>query len=135
MTPKLQRALRIGTAFAMLAVSFSVVLWMGNGEMGGMPSCPAMEHGSLCPMNVSEHIDAWQRLFAGVLPGVFMVIAAAWVVQAWRRYTQAMLLGEGVFLVKYRLRFRAVFQKLFDDILQALASGIIHPKQYEYSVA
>lgn len=101
--------------------------------MDGMSPCPAIERGSLCPMTVSEHIDAWQKLFSAIIPGVFLILIVALAVHLWRTRSAARV-GERIYSVRQRLRYRAFFQKIFDDILRALAAGIIHSKEYEYGV-
>lgn len=50
----------------LFAAVFSVTFGMRADEYGNMSGCPfILEHPSVCPMDVFEHIAKWQRLFTG----------------------------------------------------------------------
>ena len=66
-------ALVLGTMFISL-----FHMSMGMGMSGGMTDCPFVEHGEvICPMNLTDHMEAWKSVFLSVVPTLTLLLAAA----------------------------------------------------------
>lgn len=95
----------------------------------GMSDCPFMSHSEvICSMDVTDHIGAWQSVFASVLPTTFTLIVLLFV---------AISTFPAFFLKKYKpspplyKQIRERIYTYFHRPLQELFSnGILHPKLF-----
>lgn len=109
-------------AFAYIVLSvFSLFMLAGHLSHDGMPmsDCPYMagQH-SICPMDFSSHITAWQNMVRTILPTVLLLIIITAVFVTWQRDTES---GPPIFLRRRRERQFSPFTELF-------SRGILNPK-------
>lgn len=103
---------------------------MGMNSRGhnAMAVCPfLMGESSLCPMDFSNHIDAWQNMFlANISPMLFFVILAVGLI----------FFRFDFFLLPRIQRFLLYFQKqqknflFYFPLFKSLRRGIIEPKLF-----
>jgi hypothetical protein len=84
-----------------------------------MTDCPYMagQH-SVCPMDFSSHITAWEDMVRTILPTVLLLIIAAVIFVTWRTTTED---GPPLFLRRRPERQISPYTELF-------SSGILNPK-------
>jgi|JI10StandDraft_1071094.scaffolds.fasta_scaffold132054_4 hypothetical protein len=80
--------LGIFVTFAYIALNvFSLFMLAGHMSHGGIPmsDCPYMtgQH-SICPMDFSSHIGAWQDMVRTILPTILLLIIFAAVFITWQ---------------------------------------------------
>lgn len=126
-----------------LALSFITVMLFGlNTGMdmrqdGTMSGC-VFDSSVTCPMNYQEHINHWQQTFVATqttqnLLATLLIIlcfgGGALLSSFFNRTTYLEEAGQtppGIW------KQRNILAKLFDQILQALSSGILNPKLYNF---
>lgn len=108
--------------FAYVALSvFSLFMLAGHLSHDGMPmtDCPYMagQH-SICPMDFSSHIAAWQDTVRSILPTIVLLVIVAAVFVSWRAKNEN---GPPVFLRRRPERQISPYTALF-------SRGILNPK-------
>lgn len=108
--------------FAYIALSvFSLFMLAGHLSHGGMPmaDCPYMagQH-SVCPMDFSSHIAAWEDMVRTILPTVLLLIIVAFAVVSWQANEEN---GPPLFLRRRPERQISPYTELF-------SRGILNPK-------
>jgi hypothetical protein len=107
----------------LVAGGFMLVSSMDHHETSGCPFMPG-EHAALCQMTATDHISAWQSMFAAVVPTMLILgLLAAVFVATWRHwYPPPDIPTHSFFYTKQKeLVIIPLFQQLFSD-------GILHPK-------
>ena len=125
-------AILIGIAFIGVAL-FGVSVSMPMDKNGAMPDCPfASGSGSICPMNVVQHIGYWQQLFTSTIPAsTALTPLLLFMITAYGIFSR-ILINEisqksqsAYFSRESNTRF-----KLFNHLLLLLSGGILNPKIY-----
>jgi ABC-type uncharacterized transport system permease subunit len=114
--------LGILVTFAYIALSvFSLFMLAGHLSHDGMPmtDCPYMagQH-SVCPMDFSSHIAAWEDMVRSILPTLLLLIVVAFAVVWWQAREEN---GPPLFLRRRPERQISPYTELF-------SSGILNPK-------
>jgi hypothetical protein len=108
--------------FAYIALSvFSLFMLAGHLSHEGMPmsDCPYMTgRHSICPMDFSSHINAWQDMVRTLLPTVLLLIIIAAVFVTWQAKIEN---GPPLFLRRRPERQISPYTELF-------SRGILNPK-------
>lgn len=112
--------------FGVLSIAYSAAM-MSHGGMDRMLGCPLMGNAAaLCPVNVFEHLSAWQNLFASVVAqniivlllflfGLFFLFRNIHVAHIAESPPRSYALGK--FAVPYD-----------DHLSRFMARGLLHPK-------
>lgn len=130
-----------------LASTFVAVTLLGMNmgmdmrQDGTMSGC-MFDQSVACPMNYKEHVNHWQQIFTATQPAQSTILALLVIL---------VLGGIALFSSSFFNRTtypeeinhippgiwkqRNMLAKLFDQILQALSSGILNPKLYNFSHA
>jgi len=120
-------ALVLGTMFISL-----FHMSMGMDMSGGMTDCPFMEHGEvICPMNLTDHMEAWKSVFLSLVPTLTLLLAAA---------------GMAVFVAsvapnllrrisyssspRHRLLRYKTYNFSYRPLQELFSAGILHPKLF-----
>lgn len=107
-------------AYIALSV-FSLYMIAGHVSHDGIPvsDCPYMVGGhSMCSMDFSSHITAWQNMVRALLPSIVLLSIIAFVCGVWRSNTEN---GPPVFLRRQSIRRFSPYAELF-------SKGILNPK-------
>ena len=102
----------------------------GMDMTGGMSDCPFMSHTEvICPMNLTDHLEAWKSVFIATVPASCLILAVAgmaiFVVSVApnllrKLHYKSLLLYKWLEIRTYTFSYRPL-QELF-------SSGILHPK-------
>lgn len=118
--------LLLGTMFLSL---FSMTSSM---EMsGGMSDCLFMMHDEvLCPMDIAEHLGAWQSIFLTTVPSILVSLVVVGVVG----FVYALFPGPrkryNPVLILFRLMRENTYTFSYRPLQELFASGILHSKAY-----
>lgn len=105
---------------------------MGMDMSEGMAGCPFMSHEQvICPMNLADHIGAWESAFVAIVPTLILLIA---------------ILGSVAFIISIapnlirKIRYLSLplnrcFHKRtyafsYRPLQELFSSGILHPKLF-----
>lgn len=116
----------LGAMFLSLFSMFS-----GMDMAGGMSGCPFMSHGEvLCPMNVADHIGAWQSVFQAITPTIVLLLAVV-VVATITSVAPHLLLPryKPIPIIQRRLRERT-YAFSHRPLQELFSNGILHPKLF-----
>ncbi len=94
-----------------------------------MAQCPLVnDTGSLCSMNIMQHINAWGSLFTATTPTIallFLLLVLSLVISILERFLKNSLSGTALSVIKNRFAF-----SIFDPLRLAFRRGILHSKCY-----
>lgn len=98
----------------------------------GMNNCPFASHDEVfCPMNFFDHIDAWKDTFLAVVPGIFVLIAAAGLLASFIGLAPNLLGQRHYFLPRF---LRYVGERTYTFIYrfwqELFSNGILNPKLF-----
>jgi len=118
----------------LLGAMFLSLFSMSSGMdmSGGMSDCPFMSHGEvLCPMNVADHIGAWQSVFQAVAPTIVLLLAVALAVATVASVAPHLLLPryKPIPIIRRRLRERT-YTFSYRPLQELFSNGILHPKLF-----
>lgn len=117
------------TANLLFLAIFGLNLSVRLMEDGPMANCQFMqEKSSMCPMNLVDHIAAWQNTLTGTLTAsLFLILLVAVAAFASKNFN----LGNSAFLsFTYYYKKKNSLLKYFIPMRLAYARGIIQPKVY-----
>lgn len=126
-----------------LALSFIIVMLLGLNmgmdmrQDGTMSGC-AFDSSVTCPMNYQEHINHWQQTFVAtqttqnLLATLLIILFIGGSALLSSFFNRATYSEEAVRIPPGIWKQRNMLAKLFDQILQALSSGILNPKLYNF---
>jgi hypothetical protein len=131
---KLAIAILTLALFVTAALSGSHLIMMTDGH-GNMVPCPFMSgSGSLCNMDVIQHMNAWQSLFAAAMPAttllllVFLALTLLFVIPSSKKSQK-----DHVREIAFSVFKKRGFDSLFSDPLRlAFSRGILHSKRYHH---
>lgn len=106
---------------------------MGTDMSGGMTDCPFMVHEEvICPMNLADHMEAWQSVFLSVAPTLTSLLALAGLTVLLASAAPNLLQRIRYFsppLLQAELKPRN-YTYWYRPLQELFASGILHPKLY-----
>ena len=127
-------------ASAFIAVTlFGLNMGMDMRGDGTMFGC-MFDQSVTCPMNYQEHVNHWQQTFVATQTTQNTILALLTVlVLGGITLFSSSLFNQTTYSEDYIppgiWKYRNMLAKLFDQILQALSSGILNPKLYNFSHA
>lgn len=132
----IKNVLTLITLAAIVSVVFFVFLdfGMAMNPDGSMGNCPFNPDGSICTMNLREHLSTWQTMFAA-LPQKAMVISfiflALWFAAAAIIFQKLLLKYSKLLFYDYRIYTKQYkYISLIDPLKRAIYQGIINPKVF-----
>lgn len=135
-TPNIKISLVVLLVLAALLGSFFVFLFMDFGMMmnpdGSMGKCPFSPDGSICAMNLREHISMWQIMFAAVpqkMTTAGLILLGLWLSFAALIFKNLLLKYSKLLFYDYRLYTKQYsYIALVDPVKRAIYKGRITPK-------
>lgn len=124
-----------GIILTFLLGAMSVSLFHMSMDMdmaGGMSDCPFMAHNEvICPMDLADHIGAWQSVFQAVVPSIVLILVAVGVVALVSSLAPHLLLPKRkpIPLSLRRLRERT-YSFSYRPLQELFSNGILHPKLF-----
>lgn len=108
---------------------------MMTDAQGHMSSCPFMNgFGSICQMNIFDHLLHWQSLFVALSPtnpSAFLIFLSIFIFIAFAFWSQSDRENKSELAVIFH---RQQILILSDPLRAAFAKGILHPKIYDIVV-
>ena len=104
----------------------------GMDMTGGMSDCPFMTHDEvICPMDLADHIGAWQSVFQDVVPSIVLILVAVGAVALVSSLAPHLLLPKRkpIPLSSRRLRERT-YSFSYRPLQEMFSNGILHPKLF-----
>lgn len=118
----------------MLIIVGSLSMNMKTDHNGHGKSCLMVMDGELvCTMNPIQHLSIWKRMITAVTPLIILSVAifSTIIYGLWLEWSIIQEQSKFLSHESTRRRKRNRLLQLFDYLLQALASGILHPKLYQ----
>ncbi|MEZ4200667.1 MAG: hypothetical protein R3B69_03755 [Candidatus Paceibacterota bacterium] len=121
-------------AFLLGAMFLSLFTMSSGMDMtgGGMSDCPFMAHDEvICPMDLADHIGAWQSIFQAITPTIVLLLAVALAVVTVASVAPHLLLPKRkpIPLSLRRLRERT-YSFSYRSLQELFSNGILHPKLF-----
>lgn len=118
----------------LLGAMFLSLFSMSSGMdmTGSMSDCPFMSHGEvLCPMNVADHIGAWQSVFQAIAPAMVLLLAVAVAVASVASVAPHLLLPrfKPIPILERSLHERT-YSFSYRPLQELFSNGILHPKLF-----
>lgn len=118
----------------LLGAMFVSLFHMSSGMdmSGGMGNCPFMSHEEvLCPMNLADHLGAWESAFLATVPTVVFLLAAVGAIAMVPTLAPYFLISEykPIPILQRQLRERT-YPFSYRSLQELFSNGILHPKLF-----